>query len=769
MPKYKIRKAGDEIKLSKGKCAFEMNFDILDQCVDDKKDCESEAQTGDTEELCDIVDTRSFDDIILDAFKELNRKSSRERANTLETICTQLQQFHNPKFLAKHIDRLKSFIQYSLESTDPCEINAAANLISLVAIQLPDKSMDIFYKPLRSVIQSDHFRSSVLSSVCHAIGILTFLYESNPEKIVSVMKEFQCIFGREHEVKNYQFQIAAFEVWIFLMTLLPSRLDKRTAFCLSSVEHIFTLLNSTHYDIRVTCAKAVAVICECGMDDDKIYLEPYLTKIVPRISTIIDAWNKNASDFKSTPQVRQYLEKGTPPCAEIRYGKCVLQLNNWALNVRYEMLRTILGSTNVAKHLSQNEKLLTKLKMSSQSECCYRFTPVLLQDKISSRVACEEIPVMVPVTTQEYDLKKISTNFEFAANKSSTERVKALEEICKELQQNVVPHAFLEDQKNLILDIVCKGMKRGSDAEQSAVVRMATLTILQLGRDERFCSEISKLFLSSLRLRTASESVNSLICTALAFFELADDEETSSRNFEPTMHLLKEIFSGNHSHYKTSNAHSSSEGLNSLRVKAMEAWGLLLTLCSPKVVCSIVSSETVKDLIDMLHTSNDEFRVSCCQIISLIVEKGRTFDNSFLNSDVKDLCNVVKDLINNPSSVSKNKRITQKTKLREVLTCLENGSTPSFTLRFGNEVHKLTTWCAILKHQKLSQVIGQNLEAHLSQNERLRRIVTIGSKPVPLPFQLNPNLEHKLSSAAKKKSKTKEMRLNGRTPKFGYV
>ncbi|KAJ6639183.1 hypothetical protein Bhyg_11923, partial [Pseudolycoriella hygida] len=62
------------------------------------------------------------------------------------------------------------------------------------------------------------------------------------------------------------------------------------------------------------------------------------------------------------------------------------------------------------------------------------------------------------------------------------------------------------------------------------------------------------------------------------------------------------------------------------------------------------------------------------------------------------------DLINNPSSVSKNKRITQKTKLREVLTCLENGSNPSFK-------HKLTTWCAILKHQKLSQVIGQNLEA----------------------------------------------------------
>lgn len=90
-------------------------------------------------------------------------------------------------------------------------------------------------------------------------------------------------------------------------------------------------------------------------------------------------------------------------------------------------------------------------------------------------------------------------------------------------------------------------------------------------------------------------------------------------------------------------------------------------------------------------------------------------------------------------------------------------------MRFAEEIHELKTWSALFKYQKVSQFIGPNLATHLQQNDRIRNIISIGPKPVVCRFELKPNSQYKLSSAAKKKSKTKENRLNFRTPKFGCL
>lgn len=61
------------------------------------------------------------------------------------------------------------------------------------------------------------------------------------------------------------------------------------------------------------------------------------------------------------------MQHGTIPAAwhrEIRIGKTVLDLNTWALNVRYDMLCNVIGSGNITKHLSKNENLLNKIKLA---------------------------------------------------------------------------------------------------------------------------------------------------------------------------------------------------------------------------------------------------------------------------------------------------------------------------------------------------------------------------------------------------------------------
>lgn len=274
-----------------------------------------------------------------------------------------------------------------------------------------------------------------------------------------------------------------------------------------------------------------------------------------------------------------------------------------------------------------------------------------------------------PIQQKEYDLEKISKNFELATHKSPIERIKAVEEICNDF--HLVPLAFLTDQKNVIVDIVLKAMKRGNEMEQLAAVRLATLTVLQLGHDERFCSEISNVFFNSVKQSSASSATNASICTALAFFELVDTEQGGNSDMISSMSCFRQIFSGSQPHLQTKNSACPNEHSKLLRIKALEAWGLLLSLCSQKNVCSLASGQLIKNLTEMMHTSDVEFRVVCGQVISLIIEQGRIYDKSYLQSDIPEICNVIKDIVNDRRNISGDKRRMQNPKLREIMKYLQ--------------------------------------------------------------------------------------------------
>lgn len=62
------------------------------------------------------------------------------------------------------------------------------------------------------------------------------------------------------------------------------------------------------------------------------------------------------------------LQNGATPTREIKFGKCALELNTWAQNVRYDMICNVIGSANMTKHLSKNEKLLNKLKSTKSTK-----------------------------------------------------------------------------------------------------------------------------------------------------------------------------------------------------------------------------------------------------------------------------------------------------------------------------------------------------------------------------------------------------------------
>lgn len=259
---------------------------------------------------------------MLDAFEECNSKMSRLRLSALTSIATQLQLTHNPAFLTEHMDRILSIIENAMQSEIPCEIDAAASIISLVAIQLPDCNMNVFYAPLKASLENKNLRSSVLSDVCNAMGTLTFMNETNNNQILAVMEVLEDYFVydcnyispnealRNTQFPNYEFQKTALETWTFLMTLLPSHTDGFKTLTLSSksVESVLSLFDSRCFNKRVASARAIAVLLECGLA--KKYLESNLTRIIQKVSWISNTRGKSLSEIKSTSDVLKYIEVG---------------------------------------------------------------------------------------------------------------------------------------------------------------------------------------------------------------------------------------------------------------------------------------------------------------------------------------------------------------------------------------------------------------------------------------------------------------------------
>lgn len=212
-------------------------------------------------------------------------------------------------------------------------------------------------------------------------------------------------------------------------------------------------------------------------------------------------------------------------------------------------------------------------------------------------------------------------------------------------------------------------MKCADGTAQILAARLATLFVLQLGYDDEFCSKLSNFLSNSLRRSTTSPSVAAAICTTLAFLELVDNESMHNGSL---MDLLRDIFSDT-----KSNGDTLNEPTSILRIKALEACGLLLTLCSPKDVCSHVGGRVLKDLIEILHIPNIDFRIACGHVILLVIEQGRIYDSTFLQSDLPELCNVIRNVVSDGhKNICKDKRRTQNTKFREILkymdVCREN-------------------------------------------------------------------------------------------------
>lgn len=361
------------------------------------------------------------------------------------------------------------------------------------------------------------------------------------------------------------------------------------------------------------------------------------------------------------------------PVKQLKIGTHVLNLDNLSLRVTYKILSNVIGCGNITKHLARNKQLLTKLSMAQSTESQFfvrlkgndskDFYNYFYLTDVNSESGIHSEPPGDKLMSKGYpffssipanDTKKLSENLLLATKKSSVDRSKVLDTMCKELYS----------------DNFVEAIQRRHEVDQLEAVRMATLQVFQLVQKEHFSCELSNLFVNSLKDWPASISTNASIFTALAFIELINSQSNNCPFLEPIMCLFRRIFYGpqskQHSQYGTDNISTI------LRTRALEGWGLLLTICSLDFVYILVQSKIIDELTElMMNHSDAEFRIVCGQVIALIIELGQLRQNEYFEENISDTCIVMKNIINDRGSASCSRRKFLKNSLRKVVKYVE--------------------------------------------------------------------------------------------------
>lgn len=173
---------------------------------------------------------------------------------------------------------------------------------------------------------------------------------------------------------------------------------------------------------------------------------------------------------------------------------------------------------------------------------------------------------------------------------------------------------------------------------------------------------------------------------------------------------------------------------------------------------------SITNLLGLLKSSHVEVRMACGEVIVVILECGRLFDEDFLDAYLSDLIELTTELAKDSQRFrAKKERKLQRASFRDVLRYLEEDVTPEMLIRFGKETLEVDTWSMSVQYDRLCDIVGPGITTHLMENEFLRDILQLGAKviqPNGVPATKQSKLERHLVNAAAFKARTLALRKN---------
>ncbi|KAH8283613.1 hypothetical protein KR018_009401, partial [Drosophila ironensis] len=327
--------------------------------------------------------------------------------------------------------------------------------------------------------------------------------------------------------------------------------------------------------------------------------------------------------------------------------------------------------------------------------------------------------------------EKFEKALEQATEKSAQTRVQALQAICELLMHRYMPD-FVDDRKMTLMDFVEKSVRRGKGQEQAWGARLAPLLVLQMSGDEGLSKAMNQFLLTAVQDKSMGFDARAKCCTALGLLSFLSCGDVG--DLVHLMQCFEAIFAGSYLRGDDKTPVSVTPEAGNLHAEALSAWGLLLTLIPSGDFVSLMTTgqnmfPSIKKFLGLLQSPHLDVRMAAGETIALILESGRSHDEDFLEDDIPELCDAVKQLATDSHKYrAKRDRKAQRATFRDVLRYLEEDISPEINIRFGHESLTLDAWSIHHQYSSLCTVMGPGMTSQLQENEFIRDIFQLGPR-----------------------------------------
>ncbi|XP_030240336.1 interferon-related developmental regulator 2 [Drosophila navojoa] len=328
--------------------------------------------------------------------------------------------------------------------------------------------------------------------------------------------------------------------------------------------------------------------------------------------------------------------------------------------------------------------------------------------------------------------EKFEKALEQATEKSAQTRIQALQAICELLMHRYMPD-FVEDRKMTLMDFVEKSVRRGKGQEQVWGARLAPLLVLQLGGEEGMSKAMNQFLLTTVQDKAVNFDARAKCCAALGLLNFLDCEDIGA--LVQLMQFFETIFAGSYLRGDDKSPISVTAEAGTLHAEALSAWGLLLTLVPSGDFVSLMTNgqhkfPSIKKFLGLLQSPHLDVRMAAGETIALILESGRAHDENFLEEEIGEMCDAVKQLATDSHKYrAKRDRKAQRATFRDVLRYLEEDISPEISIRFGHDSLTLDAWSIHHQYSALCAVMGPGMTSQLQENEFIRDIFQLGPRP----------------------------------------
>lgn len=267
---------------------------------------------------------------------------------------------------------------------------------------------------------------------------------------------------------------------------------------------------------------------------------------------------------------------------------------------------------------------------------------------------------------------------------------------------------------------------------------VAALTCVTLGgRDEGVMEEVKSMLLTVVNDGTTGALIRSKIAMSLGVITFITDD-AASRNGSTSglvMDSMISIFSA--SFYKGNGVIPIfTPAVSALHTCALNTWTLLLTTCSIDTVLQLSEKWSCK-IAQLLDSPDLDLRLSAGETLATIHEILTGWNPSYELERCDLLLEKLTSLATDGSKYrAKKDRRIQRSIFRDVLRLIQGSDLDQPTIyqviRFGRERLLIQSWSKKRQYDSFCAILGPGMNLHLSSNDLLRDIFSLGH-PLQLP------------------------------------